>query len=77
MREHLTIPKPEHITGRSRRSARRGDGAGSGRTERRKNRPPRKQVSLVLSKASKKRRLNVSPEARTSDILCKPMKEQN
>ena len=29
-------------------------------------------MSLVLSKASKKRRPNVSPEARTSEILCKP-----
>ena len=27
--------------------------------------------------ASKKRRFNVSPEARTSEILCKPTEEQN
>ena len=33
--------------------------------------------SIVPSKASKTRRLNVSPEARTSEILCKPMEEQN
>ena len=33
---------------------------------------PRRQASLVPSKASKTRRLNVSPEARTSEILCKP-----
>ena len=32
---------------------------------------------LAHSKASKKRRLNVSPEARTSEILFKPMEEQN
>ena len=31
----------------------------------------------VLSKASKKRRLNDPPEARTGKILCKPTKEQN
>ena len=33
---------------------------------------PRRQASLVLFKASKKRRLNVFPEARTSEIICKP-----
>ena len=33
--------------------------------------------SYVPSKASKTRRLNVSPEARTSEILCKPMEEQS
>ena len=34
-------------------------------------------MSTVPSKASKKRRFNVSPEARTSEILCKPTEEQN
>ena len=35
------------------------------------------KVHNVPSKASQKRRLNVSPEARTSEILCKPTEEQN
>ena len=30
-----------------------------------------------VSKASKKRRLNVSLDARTSEILCTPMEERN
>ena len=38
---------------------------------------PRGQSFLVPSKASKTRRLNVSPEARTNEILCKPMEEQS
>ena len=33
--------------------------------------------SLVPSRASLTRRLNVSPNARTSEILCKPMEEHN
>ena len=40
------------------------------------NGSPRRQASHVPSKASKTRRLNVSPEARTSEFLCKPMEEQ-
>ena len=32
---------------------------------------------LVPTKASKKRRFNVSPEARTNEILCKPKEKQN
>ena len=38
---------------------------------------PEKPRSIVLSKASKTRRFNVSREARTSEILCKPTEEQN
>ena len=57
----LSILKPEHTTGRSGRSARRGGGAGSVRTGRRQNSPPRRQASLVPSKASRTHRLNVSP----------------
>ena len=41
-----------------------------GRTEYQQNCAPRKQVFLVLFKISKTRRLNVSLEARTSEILC-------
>ena len=69
---NLSNPKPGHTTGGSGRGARRGGGAGPGRTGRRQNSSPRRQASLVPSKASKTRLLNVSPEARTSEILCKP-----
>ena len=69
---HLSSPKPEHTTGGSGRGARRGDWAGSGRIGCQQNCSPRKQRSLVPSKASKKRRLSVSPEARTSETLRKP-----
>ena len=73
----LSGPKPGHTTGGSGRGARRGGGAGLGRTGRRQNSSPRRQASLVPSKASKTRLLNVSSEARTSEILCKPMEEQS
>ena len=72
---NLSNPKPGHTTGASGRSARRGGGAGSGLTGCQQNCSPRKQASLAPSKASKTRLL-VSPEARTSEILCKPMEEQ-
>ena len=55
------------IPGGSDQGARRGGGAGSGRTGRRQNSSPRRH------KASKTRRLNFAPEAPTSEILCKPM----
>ena len=51
--------------------------AGWRRTGRRQNGSPRRQPSLVPSKASKTRVLNVSPEARTCEILCKPREEQS
>ena len=76
----MPSPKPGHTTGGSRRGARRGGGAGSagsGRTVCQQNCPPRGQSFLIPSKASKTRRSNVSPEARTSEILCKPMEEQS
>ena len=62
--KHLSSPKPGHTTGGSGRGARRGGGAGSGRTGCQQNYSPRRQASLVPPKASKKRRFNVSPEAR-------------
>ena len=74
---HLSSPKPGHTTSGSGRGARRGGGAGLGRTGRRQNSTPRRQASLVPPKASKTRLLNVSPEARTSEILFKPMGEQS
>ena len=42
-----------------------------------RNYSPRKQKSTVPSKKTKKCRFNVSPEARTSEILFKPTEEQN
>ena len=73
----LSNPKPGHTTGGSGRGARRSGRAGSGKIGCQQNYSPRKQKSTVPSKASKKRRFNVSPEARTSEILCKPTEEQN
>ena len=56
--QNLSNPKPGHTTGASGRSARRGGGAGSGRTGCQQNCSPRKQASLVPSKASKTRLLS-------------------
>ena len=74
---HLSNPKPGHTTGGSGRSARQGGRERSGKIKCQQNYSPKKQNSTVPSKASKKRRFNVSPEARTSEILCKPTEEQN
>ena len=63
-----------HERVRSGRTARR---RGSGRTACQQNCSPRRQASFAPSKASKTRRLHDSPEARTSEILCKPMEDQN
>ena len=73
----LSIPKPEHTTGGSRRGARRGGGAASGSTVHQQNCSPKGQSYPALSKAPEGRRLNVSPEERTSEFLCKPMEERN
>ena len=70
---YLSNPKPRHTMGGSARGARQGCGGRAGRDA---NRTVR-QASLVTSKASKKCRLNASPEARTSEIQFKPMDEQN
>ena len=75
--EHLSSPKPGHTTGASRRGARRGGGTRSGRTVRQYNGAPIEQFFLALSKASKTRRLNVFPEAQTSEFQCKPIEKQN
>ena len=69
MIKRLSNPKPGHTTGESGQSARRSGRAGSGKIRCQQNYSPRKQKSTVLSKASKKRRFNVSPEART--VVCK------
>ena len=54
-------------------AARGGGGAGPGRTGPRQNASLRRRASLVPSKASKTHFPNVSPEARTSATLCKPV----
>ena len=74
---NLSNPKPGHTTGGSGRGARRSGQAGSGKIGCQRNYSPRKQKSTVLSQKTKKCRFNVSPEARTSEILCKPTGEQN
>ena len=51
--------------------------AGSRKIGCQQNYSPGKQRSIVLFKASKTRRFNVSREARTSEILCKPTEEPN
>ena len=68
----LSSPKPGHTTGGSGRGARPGGGAGPGKSGRRQNSSPKRHASLVPPMASKKRLLNVSPDARTSEILRKP-----
>ena len=70
------VQKPGNTTGEPRRGA-RGGGAESGKTVCQQNGSPREESFLARSRASNTCRLNVSPEARTSEILCKPMEEQN
>ena len=68
---NLSSIKLEHTSGRSGRGTRLGGGAGSSRTGCQQNCSLMRQGSVLFSKASTKRRLNVFPEARTSEILCK------
>ena len=75
--EDLSSPKPGHTTSGSGRGARRSGGMGSGNTGCQHNFSPRRRASLVPSKSSETGRLNDPPEARTNEILCKPMEEQN
>ena len=77
IKNDLSSPKPGHTTGGSRRGARRGGGARSGRTGCQQNCSPRRQCFLVLSKASKTHRPNVAAEPRTNEIPLKPMIDQN
>ena len=78
-RNNLLNPKPGHTTGGSGRAAHGGAAGrgGPGRVGRRLVCSRRTHMSLVPSRASKKRLLNVAPEARTSEILCKPLEEQS
>ena len=68
---NLSSPKPGHTTGGSGRGARRIGGVGLGRTGCQQNCLPKRLDSLVPSKASRTRGLNVFPEARISELLCK------
>ena len=74
---YLSNPKPGHTT--AGRVGAPSGAAGRGRARLGANRiiRPGNKKSTGPSKASKKRRSNVSPEARTSEILCKPTEEQN
>ena len=66
--------------GAGRRTAGRRGEAGPGRTGRRRVGSPRRQPSLLLSRASRASKttvLNDSPEARTNEILCKLIEEHN
>ena len=81
-REHLLMQTPVESktrtyhgrVGSARPSERRG---GSAKIGCQQNCSPRKRRFTVPSKASKKRRFNVSAEARISEILCQPTEEQN
>ena len=63
--------------GVARRTAVGQGGAGRGRTGRQWAGSPRRQPSPWPSKASKTTVLNVSSEARTNEILYRPIGEQN
>ena len=63
--EHLLNPKTRTYHGRT---ARRSGRERSGKIGCQQNYLPRKQKFIVPSRASKKRRFNNSPEARTSEI---------
>ena len=69
--------KNRQTTGGSGRSARWSGQAGSGKIECQQKDLPRKQKTTVPSKAWKRRPFNVSPEARTSEFLCKTTEERN
>ena len=74
----MSSPKPEHTTGGSgRRGARRGSAAGPGRKGRRHVGWPRSKPSLQPARVSWTTVLNIPLQARTKEILCKPMEEQN
>ena len=74
---YLSSPKHGHTTGMLRQGARRGGGAGSGKTVCQENCAHREKSFLALSRASRTRRLTVFPEEQRSDFLCKPMEKQN
>ena len=75
--QNLSNSKSGHFKGGSGRSAQQSGWAGSGKIWCKQNHSPRKQKVHCSSKASKKSRFNVSPGAKTSEILCKLTGEQN
>ena len=70
----LSNPKPGHTTGRSGRTAHSGaaEHGALDKMGRRRVSPRRAPPSLVPPRASKTTVLNNTPEARISEILCKP-----
>ena len=76
-RVDLLKAKPGHTNGRRGRSAWPSGREKSGKIVCQQNYLPSKQTCCVLSKASKKHRISDSPEARTSEIICKPTKEHS
>ena len=73
-------PKTEKYhkgVGAGRRTALQQGGVGQGRSGCQRVSPPRKQLSLLLSKASKTTVMHVFLESRPNEILCKPMEEHN
>ena len=73
----MSSPKPAYATGGSPRDARRRvAGARSRRIGSKQSCSPRGQSFLLFSKASKTRSLSVSPEARSTAILCKPVQSK-
>ena len=76
-RHHLSNPKPGHTTGGSVWGGARRVGAGMGSTGRRRDGSPRRKPPLLPSRRCKNNLLGVSLEARTKEILFKPMGEQN
>ena len=66
-----------HNTGGSGRGPRQSGQAGWGKIGCQRNYSPRKQITIVPFKKTKKCHFNVSPEAQTSEILCVPTQEQN
>ena len=65
---YLSNPKPGHTTGR----AGRGGGAEQGGVGRRQVGAPRKQPASLPAKSPKTAVRDLSSEARTNEILCKP-----
>ena len=65
------LQNTENTIARFCRGTRRSGGVGSGRPVCPQNCPPGENP-FCLSKSSRTRRPNVSPEAQTSEVLCKP-----
>ena len=77
IKNHLLNRKPGHTTGGSSRSTRRSVWERSGKIVCQLNHSPWKEKSTVPTQASKRRCFNDSPEARTSEFVCKPTEERD